>query len=68
MEKINQSRIAEMAGVTPMCISYLLSGQRRPSWTLAKKLGKVTNTSPVLWLDGTPTQIKKRIRRTINFK
>ena len=59
--KINYTKIAETAGVSKQALSNILNGRRRPSWGTAKRLAFVTNTDPVLWLEGTPVEIKKAI-------
>lgn len=33
-------------------ISKVLSGRRRPSWNVAKKIAAVTSTDVDLWMDG----------------
>ena len=53
-----QVEIAKRAGVAQPTIANIMSGRRRPSWKLAKKLAEATGTSPELWLDGTPDQIR----------
>ena len=59
--KINYSNIAEMADVSKQALSNILNGRRRPSWGTAKRLAFATKTNPVLWLEGTPVEIKKAI-------
>jgi transcriptional regulator with XRE-family HTH domain len=59
--KINYTNIAEMADVSKQALSNILNGRRRPSWGTAKRLAFVTKTNPVLWLEGTPVEIKKAI-------
>ncbi len=59
--KINYTKIAETAGVSKQALSNILNGRRRPSWGTAKRLAFVTKTNPVLWLEGTPVEIKKAI-------
>ena len=59
--KINYTNIAEMADVSKQALSNILNGRRRPSWGAAKRLAFATKTNPVLWLEGTPVEIKKAI-------
>jgi len=59
--KINYSKIAEIAGVSKQALSNILNGRRRPSWGADKRLAFATKTYPVLWLEGTPVEIKKAI-------
>jgi transcriptional regulator with XRE-family HTH domain len=77
MEKIKQTIIAERAGISDGFLSQLLSGRRRPSWRIAKKLASITNTKPELWLDASPetirtvlnaVKIKEDVPRTIQRK
>ena len=53
-----RTEIAKAAGTTPQCVSQILAGKRRPSWSMAKALASATNTTPELWLDGTPEQMR----------
>jgi len=53
-----QNEIAKRAGVAQPTLANIISGRRRPSWKLAKKLAAATGTDPELWLDGTPEQIR----------
>lgn len=59
--KITQTKIAAKAGITQQMVSTILSGKARPSWKTAKKLAAVTSTSPELWLDGKPDDIRATI-------
>ena len=56
---INQ--IAKRAGMSLSGLSNVLAGRRRPSWSTAKRLAAATDTDPVLWLEGSPNEIKKAI-------
>ena len=51
MNKIKQFELAKAAGITEAMLSYILSGERRPSWDVAKKLAELTNTNPLLWME-----------------
>lgn len=53
-----QKQIARKAKITSQFINQILSGRRRPSWSVAKRLAVTTNTEPELWLDGKPEDIK----------
>lgn len=46
-------------------ISQLLSGHRRPSWPIAKRLAHATNTTPYLWLEGSPNEIKEVLEKAL---
>jgi transcriptional regulator with XRE-family HTH domain len=56
--KIRQTHFARLIGISQGHLSDILSTKKRPSWKLAKKLAAATSTDPVLWLEGTPEQIK----------
>ena len=56
-----QRIIAEHAEITPSALSQILSGKRKPSWPLAKRLAVATMTKPELWLEGTPEAIKEAV-------
>lgn len=56
-----QKKIAERADVSPAFLSLVLAEKRRPSWKIAKRLAEVTGTDPVLWLEGSSQQIRKKI-------
>ncbi|MBU4185998.1 MAG: helix-turn-helix domain-containing protein [Proteobacteria bacterium] len=62
---IKITEIAEKANITQGALSNILSGRRRPSWTVAKRLAQVTYTTPYLWLEGMPDEIKSALK---NFK
>lgn len=54
----NQKKIALKTNISEGFLSELISAKKRPSWHTAKKLAKATNTNPVLWLEGSPEDIK----------
>ena len=57
-----QTKLAKEVGVTPQFIWLILDGRRRPRWPIAKKLAEViTDTTPELWLEGSPAEMKKAI-------
>jgi len=56
-----QKRIAKATKLSAPMISLILSGKKRPSWSAAKRLAAVTDTDPVLWLEGSPGEIKTAI-------
>lgn len=59
-----QQNIADAAGVSRAHIGHILNGIRRPSWRLAKTLAAITGTDPVLWLEGTPEDIRAALSKT----
>lgn len=65
MEKILQKDIAAEADVSPGFFSLILTGNRRPSWKVAKRLAQVTGTNPELWLEGEPEAIRKAIAKGV---
>ena len=56
-----QKEIAEKAGISGAMLSMILHSGKRPSWSTAKRLAAATGTDPVLWLEGTPNEIKQAI-------
>ena len=60
---MKQTEIAKAAKTTQPAISNILSGRRRPSWKLAKRLAKATCTKPVIWLEGSPDEIRKAMEK-----
>ena len=58
MKKISQTSIAQQVGVSSVFVNYLVNTKKRPNWQMAKKLAKVTNTEPILWLEGSSEEIK----------
>jgi transcriptional regulator with XRE-family HTH domain len=53
-----QHKISQMTRLSEGFISQIVQGKRRPSWKNAKKLAAATHTRPILWLDGTPAEIR----------
>lgn len=58
---MTQTEITNKAGIGQQFVSKILAGLRRPSWKTAKKLAEATGTNPVLWLEGTPEEIKQAL-------
>ena len=58
MKIIKQVRIAEMIEISTPFLNQIISGIRRPSWKVAKRLAQATDTKPELWLDGSPVEIR----------
>lgn len=63
MIKTTQKHIAKMARVSAPFISQVLTGKKRPSWKKAKELADATGTDPVVWMEGTPDEIRAAIRK-----
>ena len=55
---ITQTELAKQVGVSQQLISRIMTAKGRPSWKTAKKLASITGTPPILWLEGTPAEIK----------
>ena len=62
MKIMTQTQIAKNSGVSPGFISLCMSGKKRPSWGKAKKIAATTGTDPVVWMEGTPEEIRTAIR------
>ena len=54
-----QADVARQAGISEGFLSQILSGTRRPRWKKAKRLAKATETTPDLWLEGAPAEIRE---------
>lgn len=61
MKHGDQRKIASAAKVTASHLSAVLKGRTRPSWQVAKRFAKATKTDPVVWLEGTPDEIRAAI-------
>ena len=51
MKNIRYSGIAKQANISKQFLSNILAGRKRPSWSTAKRLAEVTNSSPVDWME-----------------
>lgn len=49
--KFKLKYIAQEIGVSKSHASLLLRGRRNATWRVAKKLGALTNSDPVIWID-----------------
>lgn len=58
MEKFNYSKIAKRAGISRQFLCNILAQRKRPAWEKAKRLAEATQTDPLLWLEGSPAEIK----------
>ena len=59
---IRQKVLAKKVGVCQGMISKYADGSRRPTWGHAKVLAKVTGTTPELWLEGSPGEIRNVLK------
>lgn len=50
--------LSNKTGLALSSIYNIINARRRPSWAVAKRLAEVTGTSPELWLEGQPDQIR----------
>lgn len=67
MNRLTQKTIANMVNVTQPYINRLVTCKKRPSWKMAKKLSSaVPGTTPILWLEGTPDEIRAAIKNASN--
>lgn len=58
---MKQMDLADKAGISDGYLSLIISGLRRPSWHNAKALAKATGTTPELWLEGSPDEIRAAV-------
>lgn len=63
MKRGTKRKLARMAGVTETHISLIFSGKRRPSWELAKRLGHITGTEPLSWLDDPIEEVRREVEK-----
>jgi len=55
------TKLARQIGISQGFLSNICLGRRRPHYKVAKKIAAVTQTDPVLWLEGTPEEIKNAL-------
>jgi len=55
------TNIAKQAGISQGFLSNILCGRARPHYRTAKKLGTVTGTDPVLWIEGSVDEMRQSI-------
>ena len=61
--KTTISEIASRTGISQGFLSNIICGRRKPHWKTAKKLAFATNTSPILWVEGSPEEIKRALSK-----
>ena len=59
---MNQNQIASMVGRTQQWVSLILTGRRRPSWAMAKKLSEHFGRSPSWWMEADIAKIRRVLR------
>ena len=55
---MTQTELSKIVGISQGYLSQIISRERTPSWRIAKKLAEMVNTSPLLWLEGSPEQMR----------
>ena len=64
MKKNIQKKIGEEVGIAQSTLSNILTGRKRPSWNVAKRLAGVTGSTPDIWMEG-DTEILRQIIRNV---
>lgn len=59
---MNQTEIADKVKITQGYLSLIITGKRRPDWTIAKDLAKLTKTDVALWMEGDETAKREALR------
>ena len=59
--KLTKKRISALAGISPGLLSDVLNHGKRVSWSTAKRLAEVTNSSPVDWMESDIEKLKSII-------
>lgn len=60
---MTQNEIARQLGKTQQYVSLILTGRRRPSWGLAKRLSESFGHSPAWWMEADPNKIRRVLMR-----
>jgi transcriptional regulator with XRE-family HTH domain len=60
--KLKQVELAKKAGITEGMVSFILSGERRPSIDVAEKLAEATGTDPILWMKYNIKEMLKAVK------
>ncbi|WP_139164091.1 hypothetical protein [Desulfoluna spongiiphila] len=63
MKRGTQTNIVNKTKLSAGFVSEIFSGKKRPSWKKAKVLAGATGTEPIVWLEGTPEEIKAAIKK-----
>ena len=61
--KFNISNTAKHLGISQGFLSNILAGRRRPHYQRAKDLASRSGIPVVVWLDGTPDQIRTALEQ-----
>jgi transcriptional regulator with XRE-family HTH domain len=62
MNKINQRFIAKTLNISSGFISEILTGKKRPSWSVAKRLAELTRSTPADWMEAPPEILRQIIK------
>jgi plasmid maintenance system antidote protein VapI len=54
--------IAGFLGVSDAYVSFLCSGKRRPSWSMAKRLVDVFGKTPAWWMEAKKRDLVRALR------
>ena len=60
----NIQKIATQANISRTYLSMILSGVRRPTYEIARRLARATDTDAVLWLSGMPGELRQAVVAT----
>ncbi|MBM9514054.1 helix-turn-helix transcriptional regulator [Desulfogranum marinum] len=60
-KRITQKEIAHSANISPDFLSHIIRGRRRCPRDAALRLEKVTGISKVVWVWGTPEEIRSAV-------
>lgn len=63
MKHGDHKKIAQGARITGAHLSLILHAKARPSWPTAKRLAAATGTDPIVWLEGSPAEIRAAIEK-----
>ena len=63
-----QTEFAQHVGTKQATLSNILSGRRRASWALAKKLAEATGTHPDIWMDQNLTAMRAALKTALKDK
>ncbi len=58
--------LARATGMSEASISKYVSGRRRPSWNVAKKIAAATKTDVDLWMEGDPIDRLRALKAAKN--
>lgn len=60
-KKVTQRAIAQAADITPDFLNHIIQGRRRCPPRVALQLETATGISKVIWVWGTPAEIRKAV-------